>query len=229
MKALDLEHPELSDKPVPLTLVEAGARWNLPEETFLRWWKALPEEDRTEFIGVYGGDAVLARFVCALDQLTTMQARAQTGATLVEAYCIAANTQFDTDESKRGAMACWQHDAVQALLDRLRYRSRREAAARITTRTTLVMEKMLTQAAGEDTSIKDKSIALNSALKFLRMVTDEDIQERVERTRRGFQKAREVISVDAEYEEITPDKAQQHLKILRQVLGDDEFQKALNA
>ncbi len=215
--------------PVPHALEQSAAdgRWDLPEPAFLRWWRALPEEDRGEFVGVYGGDEVCARFVCALDYLTVMQARPQSGTTITEAYAIAAGLPSNSEAARRGAVNVWKNDAVQALLDRLRYRSSRQAAARITNRTTAVIESMLADAAKSDVPLVEKAKVVSSALAFMRMVSDEDVQERVERTKRGFVNARKALEVSKdELEEITPEQAKLHVKILRDQLGEEAF-KAL--
>jgi hypothetical protein len=222
----DLEVYTPPAKPGALERSEAGARWDLPEESFLRWWRALPEEDRAEFVGVYGGDNILARFVCALDYLTVMQARPQTGATICEAFAIAAGLPTDSQAARQGALQAWEHDSVQALVDRLRYRSNRQAAARITNRTTAVIEAMLREA--ETGNLKEKESAAKTALQFMRMVSDEDVQERVERTRRGFVKAREALGTGKnEYENITPEQALLHLKVIRDQLGSEKWHDLL--
>jgi hypothetical protein len=227
VQALDLDTVFEVDEPRKSPLVrEAGARWNLPEDDFIRWWRCLPEEDRAEFVGVYGGDETLARFVCALDYLTVMQARPQSGQTIVEAYAIAVNTDVHSEAARSGATACWKHDAVQALIDRLRYRSARQAAARITNKATFVIESMLKDAENED--VQTKATAVRTALSFMKMVSDEDIQERAERTKRGFVAARKELS-DGDVEVPTPERAALYLKQLRELLGPDKFKEATAA
>jgi hypothetical protein len=211
-------------RPNALEISTADGRWGLPDEAFVRWWRCLPEEDRGEFISVYGGDNTLARFVCALDYLTIMQARPQSGATIVEAYAIAASVDAGSETARSGASRAWKSDAVQALLDRLRYRSNRQAAARITNKTTVLIEQMLAEAATPEVELKDKANAAKTALAFMRMVSDEDVQERVERTKRGFVKARAELSASQdEVEHITPDQALLHTKVMIENLGEEGF------
>ena len=175
---------------------------------------------------MYGGDILLSRFVCALDYLLVMQARPQSGSTIVEAYAIAANLPSDSEAARKVAAVAWAHDAVQSLTDRLRYRSKQEAGARITTRLTALIEEMLLGVSGEDVSLKDKAEATKAALSFVRMVSDQDIQERVERTKRGFAKARATLS-EAEVEVPTSDQAELYLKILVDQLGKDKVKALL--
>jgi hypothetical protein len=229
MRALDAETPFQPEGQAPLAVIQssAGERWDLPEAAFHRWWRALPEEDRMEFSVIYQGDETLARFVCALDYLTTMQARAHVGATMVEAYAIAANCEHDSEQARAGAMKAIKHDAVQALLDRLRYRSARQAAARITNRTTLLIEDMLAAAAQDDVPIKDKTLAAKAALSFMKMVSDEDIQERVERTRRGLVKARRELEQGEAVDVLTDEQIALQLRIIQDQIGPDKMKALL--
>jgi len=86
---------------------------------------------------------------------------------------------------------------------------------------------MLADAAKPDVPLVEKAKVVSSALAFMRMVSDEDVQERVERTKRGFVNARKALEVTKdELEEITPEQAKLHVKILRDQLGEEAF-KAL--
>jgi hypothetical protein len=226
LRPLDVDTPKL-DEPLSVAKSDAGALWDLPPEAFTRWWAALPEEDRAEFVGVYGGGIVHARFICALHNLMVMQARPQTGSTIVEAYAIAAGVPANTEEARRGAGLAWEHDAVQALLDRLRYRSKQQAAARIINMLTLSIEEMLQRTRGEDVPTKEKADAARTALQFVRMVSEESIQERVERTKRGFQKAQQALG-NTEVETPTDDQAELYLKTLISQIGKDKVKALLS-
>jgi len=157
-----------------------------------------------------------------------MQARPQSGGTIVEAYAIAAGLPHDSDAARKGATIAWKHDAVQGLMDRLRYRSARQSAARITNRATALIESMLTEADSPLVELKDKASAVKVALQFMKQVSDEDIQERVERTRRGFVKAREALAAEPEtIEAITDEQAVLHLQMLKEQLGESKLKALL--
>jgi hypothetical protein len=146
---------------------------------------------------------------------------------MVEAYAIAANCEHDSEQARGGAMKAIKHDAVQALLDRLRYRSARQAAARITNRTTLLIEDMLAQAAQDDVPIKDKTLAAKAALSFMKMVSDEDIQERVDRTRRGIIKARKELENGDVVDVLTDEQIALQLKIIQDQIGPEKMKALL--
>ncbi|MGH7749715.1 MAG: hypothetical protein ACREQ5_33860 [Candidatus Dormibacteria bacterium] len=229
---LDLPEVELSPAadPVLLKSTEDG-RFGLTEEAFLRWWRALGEDDKAEFVQIYGGNEVLARFVCAYDYLTMMEARSTGTNTIRIAYSIALGVSPDDVRVMRGYPIVWKHDAVQSLLDRLHYRSAKQAAARITNKVTILIENMLVEVSSSD-EIKEKNMAVRTALDFMRQVSDADVQERVERTKRGFQQAREELRLAKTVgEEVTPDQAVLHLSMLKEKLGDNfdaVLKKALN-
>jgi hypothetical protein len=83
---------------------------------------------------------------------------------------------------------------------------------------------MLADATAEGAELVVKAKVVSTALAFMRMVSDEDVQERVERTKRGFVNARKALDVAKdELEEITPEQAKLHMKILREQLGEEAF------
>lgn len=204
---------------------ETGARWDLTESAFSRWWGAIVEDDRNEFMYTYGGDIVLARFVAAYDYLVSKEQMATNGAPIILAYAIAAGLEPNTPDTKIRAAKAWRHDAVQSLLDRLRYRSIRQAGARITNAMTLLMEKSLQEAM--TSPLKDRAPILNSALALIKIMSTEDISERAERTKRGFVAARGALGDDAEEIEVSPDQAELYVKALAAKFGPEMVRKAL--
>lgn len=205
---------------------ETGARWDLPPEKFTRWWGAICEDDRNEFMYSYGGDIVLARFVAAYDYLVSVQQMPANGAPIVLAYAIAADLDPYEASTKIRAAKAWAHDAVQGLLDRLRYRSIRQAGARITNKLTLAMERALDMC--ETADLKERAAIFNSALSLMKIMSTEDIAERAERTKRGFIKGREALNGgDAETIEVSEDQAVLYVKALAAKLGPGFVQKAL--
>ena len=209
-------------KPAP----ETGARWNLDHDSFVRWWGALVDDDRNEFIYTYGGDIVLARFVAAYDYLVSVEQMTPNGAPIVLAYAIAAGIDPETPDAKIRATKAWQHDAVQALIDRLRYRSIRQAGARITNAATLLMEKSLADAL-TSSDYKERAAALNSALQLMKIMSGEEVTERAERTKRGMKNARGELGAVGEEINVTPDVAISYIKAIAAKLGPDAIRKAL--
>jgi hypothetical protein len=194
-------------RPMP----ETGARWDLPAEAFARWWGALVEEDRNEFMYAFGGDIILARMVAAYDYLVSREGMAANGAPIVLAYAIAAGLDPHDKECKIRAAKAWKSDAVQNLIDRLRYRGIRQAGARITNAMTLLLERSLSDAF--DAPLKDRAAILNSALSLMKIMSTEDVAERAERSKRGFIKARGELG-DGEEVDVTEDQATLYAKAI---------------
>lgn len=192
---------------------ETGARWDLTDEAFARWWGCICEDDRNEFMYAYAGDIILARFVAAYDYLVSREQMAPNGAPIILAYAIAAKLDPHSPDAKIRAAKAWRHDAVQNLIDRLRYRSIRQAGARITNLATLVMEKSLQESM--EAPLKERAAVLNSALALMKLISTEDMAERAERTKRGFVKARGELSKGDDIEvDVTPDQAELYAKAL---------------
>jgi hypothetical protein len=216
----------------------SGARFGLDTAAFARWWNALPAEDQAEFTAIHGGDEVLARFVCAFDTLTTMQHKPQSNTVIVYAYMLAARIPDDElPQAQIRAAKAWQHDAVQFLLDRIRYRSARQATARITNAVTHLIEHEISRVmnpeyVGDDTeNVTDQRAKVGAlALSFLKIVQREDVAERAERSRRGAQLATaqlKAAQAEANEEAITEDSARLYLRMIQHKLGDDVFQKTV--
>lgn len=216
----------------------------LSEETFLKWWRSLPTDDQAEFTGVFGGDQLLARFVCAYHYLTLPRSQHQAGHLIVLAYAIATGLDPNDDETRIRAAKAWRHDAVQSLLDRLRYRGARQAAERITLSVTKLLEDEITRVADKnykpvvgvdkggdivygdpaDTRVK----YANTAIAFLKLVQREDVADRAERAKRGYTAAREALAKAqdaAENESITPDKFRLFLRMAQDELGPEAFRQ----
>jgi hypothetical protein len=157
---------------------EGGVRFALDDVDFSRWWKGLPHADARAFVDVYSGDDILARFVCVLDYFDTVAQRPQDGWTIVQAYAHAARIDPSTDEAKIRAKKAWDHDSVRFLLDRLQYRARRQASARIWNKATSLLELVLTEAAEEGVEMKERTMALQTAAQFLKVVSTEEMEER---------------------------------------------------
>jgi hypothetical protein len=205
---------------------ETGARWDLPQSVFDRWWAAVPPEDRDEFLGMHDGDYILARFVCAFEQLTTVQKLPSSGGAIITAYAIAAHLEPNSNDTKIRAAKAWRHDAVQQLLDRLRYRGMRQTSARITSSVGFLIENMVARALDHDNaSVLDQAAAVKAALAFTKIVAEEDALERKERGKRGAVRIND--KKPGEIETPTADRAVLYLRMLQEQLGPAVFQQAL--
>lgn len=172
----------------------------LTDEQFEAWWSTMPLEDRQEFNFVYGGDDILARFVCALEYLTIQKVKTETADDYFTlAYYIAAvRYQPALDMADPGlrnrAIRAWKSDAVQALHDRVRYRSVRQGSIRLQNKLFELGEQMLEVALQEETPLKEKRYAADVAIRIAALVNTEEQVVRAERTKRGMESARKALA-----------------------------------
>ena len=126
------------------------------------------------------------------------------------------------------ALKAWDHPAVVDLLDRLRYRSTREASGRITLAYANLVEGMIADAANSE-SIKYKVMVADTTIKFLKLVSAEDQDERKTRTRGvladALKRAGEGDKQGAE--EQTPEAIREYVRKMRAVVGEEVFQRML--
>lgn len=157
----------------------------------------LAPEDRDEFTHLHLGDRTLARFVCVLDYLIIQKVSAPDTALYQLAYSIAANIPMESPNLRVRAARAWKHDAVQALIERVRYRSLRQRSVKIENAQLLMIERvqkvMMERLDGETVSeetIKSAVAVMGNVTKYLAAVNQEDVKIRSERTRRGLDNAR---------------------------------------
>jgi hypothetical protein len=182
---------------------------SLPQDAFERWWEHLDLEDRDEFRFVFGGDEIHARFVCALDTLIAQNADPRYHKSLIaSAYATAAapyqGFAMDIDDPRllgRAAKA-YEHDAVQSLLERLKFRTTRRKRIKLENLVYSEVEAMIKDAAARDESdqplysMQDRKLAMDSAQKLLGLANEEEAVTRAERTRRGMARAREALQAN---------------------------------
>lgn len=130
-----------------LVAPEAGVRFGLSDETFQSWWnRALMPEDADEFVHLRGGNKAGARLVCALDYLTATGQERPPADVIVRAYVLARKlpeTSLADETVRIEAAYLYQDDAVQSLLDKLRYRERSVAMERVSKLTLKTVEEQL--------------------------------------------------------------------------------------
>jgi hypothetical protein len=220
---LDHFDDEAEGKP-PSEASKTGVLWDLTDEAFDRWWRLLPRDDAEEFIGVFGGDNILARFVCAYHHIKTFKPDAQPGAAIVTAYAVAAKLPFEAPETRVRASKAWRHDAVQALVARLESRSLQLANARILNATTNLIEVMIQQAHGAKAS--DQAQVVKAAMAFANYVQKEQLEERNLRLKSGWAATKDRLenaTEGGEIEQPSPEKAVLYLRMLRDQMGADVF------
>jgi hypothetical protein len=210
----------------------SGVRFGVDTAAFARWWRAIPAEDQAEFTGIHGGDELLARFVFAFDYLTTMKRETSSGSVIVLAYMQAAKMYDDElAVAQVRAQKAWRHDSVVQLLDKLRYRSKRQASERIVNQAAYLIENLVAEALNPDFMhpVKDKVAIVQLALQFNKLVQTEDIADRSERNKRGAQLAAKALEAAKanDNEEITPDGGALYLRMLHDKLGPEWLQKTL--
>jgi hypothetical protein len=181
----------------------------LTDEQFAAWFGAIEPADKSDFFYANGGSPDLARFVCALDLLLVAGARrgARRG-TEIEAYAMAYGCSLE--EAKRKYRDALNHDAVAGLLDRLSIRERILAWLGIESHYTRLVHGLLEQANdwvedGHDLTKNEVALvsaALKGASDLQKGIKIEQIEERIERSKKGAENGRAAalaaISIDGE-------------------------------
>jgi len=132
----------------------ASLGFELTDATFEQWWStALLPTDADEFVHILGGNKLGARFVCALNWFTSIDARQLSADLIVRAYCAARKVPADImvetmreHKTRLDAQFLYDDPSVTSLLERLQYRSRAIAMERVATRTFETVEKLYTNA-----------------------------------------------------------------------------------
>jgi hypothetical protein len=212
--------------------LKVGDTWELTDETFDKWWGMLAEDDRQEFSWLHHGDIILARFVCALDYLIIQKVQAEESHLIQLAYFIAAvryepTLTLETPDLRARSVRAWKHDAVQALIDRVRYRDSRNASNRIQGKLVTLLENMIEEAiqGGEGIGLKDKRFAADAAIRFLQVVDFTESRMRSERTKRGIEQARKAFANPDE--DLGPRELEAFAKVAFKKLGKDKVKALL--
>lgn len=210
----------------------------LEERAYSAWWNALDAEDRDEFFYIYQGDEILARFVCALDALLLQDPKADGERLIQLAYSIACAPYgqyacpLDHPDLPTRAKKAWEHDAVQTLLERTRWRETRRQYSALVNRVFKATTQLLQDAEARDDegkplhSIKNRKMALDAATSLVKITADEEATLRAERTRRGLERAKNALR--GAMEEENPRVRGTMFKALVAKIGPEEAQKLLD-
>lgn len=238
---------------------ERGLRLGLDEETFNRWWyHALLPEDASEFVHLHNGTLEGARFVCALDAMTGIDRRALSGDVITRAYCAARNlpeAEMRSPKVRYEAQALYDTDAVQELLDRVRYRAGRVAWERIAALTVAKIEDLYARTRspeGVDDNAKSddaaemamngsavafdpeerrktEALALDASLRFMANATKERSLDATRRDKRALAQAMNMNKAAARDTSALPDPEnfKHFLVMVREAIGVDAFEEAI--
>ena len=168
--------------------------------------------------------------MCALDYFHVHKIKFDTPEELFAmSYYVAAlpfepNLHPNNPTLKNRGVRAWRSDAVQALYDRVRYRSARAGSVKLQNKLFELGSAIAEQALEEDTSIEDKQRAINAIAAITKQTDQQEQAMRAERTKKGLERARASLSHGGED---IPDKELEVLvKAARKQLGDDRV-KAL--
>jgi hypothetical protein len=215
--------------------------WELTREAFERWWTlVLMPEDSSEYVRLYGGTLDGARFVCALDYLTNVSQRTFTDDLVTRAYLIAIGQPDapDTAKSNFEARALLEDDAVQALLDRVRYHTERRSAERLARRASRKIEELFDRAEDPQTALNyeqqlaTERTAVAASLQFRRQVDIKEARIETARMKRAVADAQNRSSApdpSGEHALPSPGEAKQFLAMLRDRYGPDTFAEIMQS
>ena len=217
-------------------------RFGLTDAQFDMWWNAaLLPADADEFVHVLGGNKLGARFVCAMDYFTRIDARELTYDLIVRAYCIAKKvppealtaTMRDT-KVRLDAQCLYDDPAVRALLERLQYRSRQIAMERIAVRTYSTVEKLYDRADAEfepELRLNMEKAALAASTTLLSIEERRASGEAKRREARAFRNVVEMSRAQMRDESAPPtlDEAKHTILMLRELFGADTLREMISA
>lgn len=182
---------------------------------------ALAPEDKHEFYVTFKGTDKLLRYVCALDLLMGSGAKSE-GARGNEREAYAMAYDCSLEESSKRYRAALEHDAVQDLLSRLRYRGRAMFWIRMENKGQRLLETLIDDATTDKTlDMKERVLAFKALMEYGKTVRRDDIQEAIARTQRGFTAGQDA-AIKA-YDHAKPEEMKTMLKELRSALGPNNF------
>ena len=212
--------------PVP-NLVE---KLELTDEQFNNWVDRLDPLDREEFLYIYGGDSYQLRFICAIDYLTIQKVHfARPDDLFATAYWLSAvryepDLELDNPAVRNRAIRAWKSDAVQALYDRIRYRSVRQGSIRLQNKLFTLVEQMADKAIQED-DLTQKNTVANTLIRVTSLVDTQEQVMRAERTKRGLASARDAMARGMD--DISERELTAVLKAAKHQLGDERVKALL--
>lgn len=220
-------------------LAREGVRFGLDDDTFKRWWNtAITPEDAAEFVHLHCGSIDDARFVCALDQLTTDAQGCATSDLIITAYIISRNMpEGDKGLShvKIEAQAVYESEQVKMLIDALRARHNRQARARVEAMTVARIEGLYDRIKKDDFEdheerLNTEKVFLDASVRFLGVAQKERAQEKDRRDKAAIRRAMEQNQQNQRMIHAAPSgpEAKLALEMLREQLGPEQFAEVIS-
>jgi hypothetical protein len=161
----------------------------LSDEAFAAFMEGLDSEDRQEFFYTFAGNERQMRFVACIDMLMISGvAEGGNKGSIQAAYMMATGSTKEVAEKK--AYDDFHHPAVQAIISRLKYRTRSLVWTTIEMEYAALIKKQLQKANEDDSSLKERELAIKAGYMFSQTVNREEVQQRNERTKLGMARAR---------------------------------------
>jgi hypothetical protein len=171
----------------------------------------------------------MLRFVCAIDYLSVQKVRfASPDDLFTTAYWLAAvyfepGLELENPTLRNRAIRCWKSDSVQALYERVRYRSVRQGSIRLQNKLFVIGDAMADAASDDSIGIKAQRDVAETLIKIVKLVDQQEQTVRAERTKRGLDAARQALE---HTNELSNREYEVLLKAARNSLGAERF-KAL--
>lgn len=217
-----------------------GLRFGLTDSAFDSWWRnALLPEDQSEFVHIYNGNKLGARFVCALDYLSRVDNRNTTPDVIVEAYMLAKKLDAGAASDilvRQNAQYVYEDPSVKVLLDRIRYRTRAIAMERVAAKTYAKVEELYSRAdveADPDAKLAIEKVAINAGTTLLSIDERQRTADAKRRDAKAFREAMETSRQNQRDASQAPtlDEAKHFILMLKEQFGPEAiaqmFQEAL--
>jgi hypothetical protein len=136
--------------------------YRLDEQTFEAWWKSeVDPADRDDYVHLHQGHKEGARFVCALDLLQRGGRNRRTDDMVVRAYLLsvgAPESDLRSPVVRIEANGIYTDDAVEFLMERVRYRHVFTGADRVVKQTLAKIQEWYTRVEGDDHGMEYKQV-----------------------------------------------------------------------
>lgn len=189
-----------------------------------------------------GGNKLGARFVCALDYFTRIDARSVTADVIVRSFCIAKKIDPETlletmrdPKTRLDAQFLYDDASVQSLVERLNHRSRALAIERVSMRTYETVEKLYSKADEEhldgEYQLDLRKAALNASVSLLSIEERRQSGESKRRDNRAYRQSLDMSRASMRDESLPPtmDEARGTILMLRALFGEAWLREQLTA
>ena len=211
-------------------------KFRLSDKEFMSWYSSsITKEDAYEFVYIFKGTNKEARFVCALDYFNRND-KTLSNNVILEAYCISDNIPVDytSPQLRMNAQYLFETNAVHFLLDRVKYRAKRNAEEELINLSTRKIKDWFERA--DTAEMKDdkkagmrlevEKVAVEAALRFSSTMSKERQQDIARREKKSIQEGIErAKQMETEKKALPSESEAKQLLIMLATSYKEQFQE----